>query len=154
MHQPSVKIYILHKLHPKISFLLITHDRTGGVNYQRLTRTSSIDKAPKEQVLENVMETKLLNILQRRRLTWLGHTSRHEKIPGRVLEARVLGKRGRGKQRITLIKKPCIHLSMQSYLKLKRAMEDRNMWRKIIETFHDQPEGLNTWWRCLDIIIS
>lgn len=51
--------------------------------YWRLTSASQIEKVTNESVLENVMEKNCrLEIIQIRRLSWLGLILRDEEIPG------------------------------------------------------------------------
>lgn len=71
--------------------------------YRRFTRTSWILKVRNEQVLENVREQwSLLKITQEKNHDleiFIGH----DEISGRVFDGRILGRRGRGHQRISFI---------------------------------------------------
>lgn len=66
---------------------------------------------------------------------------RHFKACGNTRKGRMLGKKGRRGPKRTFIMKACRDVSLQTYLKLQRAVGDRHQWMTIIRMFHDRPWG-------------
>lgn len=87
-----------------------------------------------------------LKLIQRCRPSWLVHILKHKEIPWRVLEGKILGKRGTGRLEVTFIKQACRGTPMLTYLRLIRAIGDRYQWREIIGMLYNQHGGWNTWW--------
>ena len=88
-----------------------------------------MDKKINEDILNMLQEDrKILNAIWCRRQKWIGSCVLwHEVLLRDVLERRMLGKRTRGR-RIQLIDDL---LEKKDYTDLKKAAEDRNVWRTI-----------------------
>ena len=67
--------------------------------YRKILRVSWVDKMRNEEVLRkvNVPSNWLLNIIKKHKLQYFGHTKRHQTLEKYILEAKVEGKRGRGR---------------------------------------------------------
>ena len=80
------------------------------------------DKISNEEVLRRVGEERILmEIIQRRQRTWIGHTLRHGDLLVVMIEGRIEGKRSPGRKRISMLDQikdgaPYLHVK-------KRAMD-------------------------------
>jgi len=63
-----------------------------------------------------------------RKHKWMGHVLRQDALLCDILEGRMLGKRTRGRRRIQLIDDLLVK---KNYTYLKKAAEDRSIWRTI-----------------------
>jgi len=89
---------------------------------------------PNEEILNMVQEDrKILNTIWWHKHKWMGHVLQHDGLLRDVLEERTLGKRTRGRRKTQLIDDL---LEMNNYTDLKKAAEDRNVWRTIRRDCH------------------
>ena len=67
--------------------------------YRKILRISWIEKVSNEQVLDRIGITtpKLLQSIKTRKLKYFGHIKRHDTLEKHILEAKIEGKRGRGR---------------------------------------------------------
>ena len=72
-------------------------------------------------------DRKILNPIWYRKHKWVGHVLQHDGLLRDVLQGRMLGKRRRGRRRTQLID----WLEKKNYTDLKKAAEDRSIWRTI-----------------------
>lgn len=66
----------------------------------------------------------MINNIKRRKLQWLGHTSRHDCPIRVVLEETTLRKKGSGWPRTNFISQTCGQLGLK-YVDIKRKINDR-----------------------------
>ena len=91
-----------------------------------MEKVSWMDKKTNEQVLREVgEERRLLQSVEKRKRNWIGHVVRGERLMKKVVEGRMKGKRGKGRPREGMISE----LKGDSYGKMKRMAEDREVWR-------------------------
>jgi len=96
-------------------------------------RISWIEKKTNEEVLQKInIQRRLLNILDERKLSFIGHQMRKtNSLEKRMLIRAVYGQRPRGRPRTRLsdnIKEIC-GLTM---VELERKAQDRNNWRSLV----------------------
>ena len=81
------------------------------------------DKISNEEVLRRVGEERLLmETIQRRQRTWIGHTLRHGDLLVVMIEGRMEGKRPPGRKRISMLEQL---KDGAAYSNLKRRAMDR-----------------------------
>ena len=100
--------------------------------YRRMLRISWKEHKPNEEVL-NMMKTslKLMKIIKRGNVNTLGHFIRRpNSIQRLLLEARIDGKRGRGRPRTMWMDNIKDWLNL-SYKECIRITENREKWRSI-----------------------
>jgi len=95
--------------------------------WRRMAKVSWMDRKTNEEVLKMVgEERKLLDVMLDRKKNWIGHVLRGDGLMLEVMEARMEGKRGRGRKRIGMLEE----LMVESYEEMKRKAQNREMWRK------------------------
>ena len=94
--------------------------------WRKMARVSWIDKKTNEEVLRMVEQTrKLWETILERKKNWIGHVLRGDGLMLEVIEARMEGKRGRGRPRKGMLQ----DFLENSYDVLKRKAQDREFWR-------------------------
>ena len=94
--------------------------------WRNMENVSWKDHITNEYVLGQVNEKrKLLDAILERKKRWLGHILRGESHVKEVIEGRMEGKRGRGKQRNMMIDNI---KADETYEKIKRQAIDRGCW--------------------------
>lgn len=94
--------------------------------WRRMTKVSWTDKKTNEEVLRMVGQSrKLLETILERKKNWIGHVLRGNGLMLEVMEARMEGKRGRGRRRLGMLE----DLMEKSYADMKRKAQDRELWR-------------------------
>ena len=95
--------------------------------WRRMERISWMEKIANEEVLSRVGEKRsMIETIVRRKKNWIGHKMRGDGLMKEVLEGKMEGKRGRGRQRIGMIDEFVIN---EQYGDLKRRAENRQGWR-------------------------
>jgi len=98
--------------------------------WRRMEKIGWTDRVTNEEVLGIVGETRsLMTTIRRRQNKWMGHILRHDGMIVEVLEGRMEGKRGRGRQRIGLIDRM---KEGQPYQTLKEKAQNREEWRRCL----------------------
>ena len=94
--------------------------------WRRMERISWKDKISNEVVLERVgVKRDLMDMLRKRKKTWIGHVLRGDGLLKEVLEGRMEGSKTRGRPRLGMLDDLITH----SYVNLKRKAEDREGWK-------------------------
>jgi len=94
--------------------------------WRRMLKISWIEKISNEEVLMRVEEQRsILNIISRRKHSWIGHILRHDGLLRTILEGRMEGKAARGRKRLNMLSDI---LKNDSYAEIKRMAEDRSQW--------------------------
>jgi len=89
------------------------------------------DKKSNAEILDLVQEDrKILSTIWSRKHKWMGHVLRHDGLLRDMLKGRMLGKKTRGRRRIQLIDDL---EEKKHYTDLKKAADDRSVWRTIRE---------------------
>ena len=101
--------------------------------YRRVLRISWIKKKTNEEFLQKInIQRRLLNILDERKLSFIGHQMRKtNSLEKRMLIGAVYGQRPRGRPRTRLsdnIKEIC----GMTMVELERKAQDRNNWRSLV----------------------
>lgn len=104
-------------------------------SYRRLLRILYSERKTNTYVKEQIttqagQQEPLLSIVKRRKLTWYGHTSRHNILSKTILQGSVEGKRRRGRQRKAWNDniKECTGRNLST---LMRATENREEWKAL-----------------------
>ena len=91
-----------------------------------MERISWKDKISNEEVLERVgVKRDLMDMLRKRKKTWIGHVLRGDGLLKEVLEGRMEGSKPRGRPRFWMLG----DLITNSYADLKRKADDREGWK-------------------------
>ena len=94
--------------------------------WRRMLKISWTEKISNEEVLMRVEEQRsILNIISRRKHSWIGHILRHDGLLKTILEGRMEGKAARGRKRLNMLSDI---LKNDSYAEIKRMAEDRSQW--------------------------
>ena len=94
--------------------------------WRRMARVSWTDRKTNEEVLRMVEQSrKLWETILERKKNWIGHVLRGNGLMLEVMEARMEGKRGRGRPRRGMLE----DLLEESYEGLKRKAQDRELWK-------------------------
>jgi hypothetical protein len=103
--------------------------------WRRMEGVSWMDRKTNEQVLSDVGEDRsILSAVVKRKKNWIGHVLRGEGLLKKVIEGRMIGKRGRGRARLGMISE----LKQGSYVVMKRMAEDREAWKGYVpRTCHE-----------------
>ena len=95
--------------------------------WRKMEKVKWTDKKINVEVLSIVKETKrFLSEIRRRKKRWIGHILRHDNMLRSVLDARMEGKRPRGRRRIKMVD----DIKNGNYAQMKRRAEDRAEWKK------------------------
>lgn len=93
--------------------------------WRRMEKISWTAKKTNEEVLQTVGEkATLVNTITNRKKNWIGHILRHDGLLREVIEAKMEGKKTRGRPRIGMLEE----IKEGSFAKMKRKAEDRNQW--------------------------
>ena len=67
--------------------------------YRKILRIAWIEKVPNEEVLNRIGITtpRLLQTVKRLKMEYFGHIKRHDTLERHILEAKIEGRRGRGR---------------------------------------------------------
>jgi len=89
-----------------------------------------LERVSNKEILKRAHEKRVLwnNIVQRRNLL-IGHLLRHEGLLNTVTEARVEGKRYRGRPRHSFVQRIVSDDRCKNYTEMKRLTESRREWR-------------------------
>jgi len=68
----------------------------------------------------------LMDVIWRRKKNWIGHILRGASLPKEVIEGWMIGKRPRGRKRLSMLNE---FLKEASYAELKRKAENRKEWK-------------------------
>lgn len=99
--------------------------------WRRMTHTRWIDRKTNGEVLREIGEQRnLMEAMERRKIKYIGHVIRHNKFLAEILEWKILGKKGKGRPRKKYIEEIKSRMVFRSYVDLKRAAEDRNIWQQ------------------------
>ena len=98
--------------------------------YRRILRISWKEKTSNKVVLQtmNLEETELLKSIKRKKLSYFGHTRRHDSLQKLIMEGKVDGSRGRGRRR----KSWTGNIAEMTNMKVNEAAEtamERDRWR-------------------------
>ena len=95
--------------------------------WRRIERISWKDHVKNEEVLQRVgQKQELVDVIIKRKKNWIGHVMRGESLLREVIEGKMVGKRGRGRQRVGMLD---VLLEGDKFHKMKRRAEDRDEWR-------------------------
>src|SRR5215469_8149063 len=108
--------------------------------WRKMAKVSWTEKKTHEEVLRMTGQNrKLIETIVDRKKNWIGHVLRGDGLMLEVTEARMTGKRGRGRKRIWMLDE----LIEESYVELKRKAQDRQFWQ-IWKPCMDLPLRQNT----------
>ena len=94
--------------------------------WRRMMKVSWTERKTNEEVLGMVRQSRqLLEAILNRKKNWMGHVLRGNGLMLEVMEARMEGKRGRGRKRIGMLQ----DLIEETYETLKRKAQNREGWR-------------------------
>src|SRR5215470_5671173 len=94
--------------------------------WRKMARVNWKDKATNEEVMQMVGEKRgLLQAILERKKNWIGHILRGEGFMLEVMEGRMEGKRGRGRERIGMLEDI---IRENSYAETKRKAQNRSEW--------------------------
>ena len=80
------------------------------------------DRITNVEVFQRVKEGRLLlEILNNRRHSWIGHTIRHNEFVVNILEEAISGKKAMGRPRLQYLKQVARNIGADSYTKMKRT---------------------------------
>ena len=104
-------------------------------SYRRMLGISWFQHKTNEYVLNKVFslagpQEPLLSIVKRRKLSWFGHTTRHDSLSKTILQGTLEGKRKRGRQRKCWMDNIKDWTQMNMAQLLKKA-NDRPGWREL-----------------------
>ena len=107
-------------------------------SYRKLLRVSYTEHRTNKDVLEEIedqagQQEPLIAIVKRRKLSWFGHTVRHDSLCKTVMEGTVEGQRRRGRQR----KMWMDNIKEWTGLKFENILEkayDRDEWRRVVRS--------------------
>jgi len=93
-----------------------------------MEKISWLDKVTNEEVLRRVNEDRqILNSVCQRKHRWIGHVLRHGRLLHEITEGRMKGKPTTGRRRIRMLHDLA---NDDGYVALKRAVENRELWRQ------------------------
>ena len=99
---------------------------------RRMLRIPWTDHITNEEVLRRAKcQRKLILNIRRRQLLFLGHVIRKEELEELVLSGKIVGKRGKGRPRITYMSSIASG-TRQSEVEILRIARDRDLWRNMI----------------------
>ena len=104
--------------------------------YRRLLRVKWTDRRTNGSILNELGTTrKLLILIQRRKLKYVGHALRTERtdLMTTVLQGKVNGKRNRGRPPVSLVKN-IIYISGTKLQEVTRLSQVRDCWRQLVRT--------------------
>jgi hypothetical protein len=97
--------------------------------WRRINRTIWMDRKSKEEVLKEINEKRtILTVIGMRKVKLIGHLLRHNGFVTNIMEGRALGKKSRGRPRLSYIKNLMKELFCNSYAEMKRLTQDRHLW--------------------------
>ena len=95
--------------------------------WRRMMKVSWTERKTNEEVIGMVRQSRhLLEAILNRKKNWMGHVLRSNGLMLEVMEARMEGKRGRGRKRMGMLQ----DLIEETYETLKRKAQNRECWRK------------------------
>ena len=95
-----------------------------------------MDRRTNESILNELGTTrKLLIVIQRRKLKYVGHALRNERtdLMTTFLQGKVNGKRNRGQPPAALVKS-ITFISGKKFQAVTRSSQDRECWRQLVRT--------------------
>ena len=104
--------------------------------YRRLLRVKWTDRRTNEGILNELGTTrKLLILIQRRKLKYVGHALRNERtdLMTTVLQGKVKGKRNRGRPPASRVKN-ITYISGKRLQEVTRLSQDLESWRQRVRT--------------------
>ena len=109
--------------------------------YRRILRISWKEKTTNIEVLKNMNlnSTELLRSIKKKKLSYFGHTKRHESLQKLILEGKVNGSRGRGRRRKSWTSNIAEMTNMRVNAAAKEAME-RVGWRSMASNLFKEME--------------
>jgi len=94
--------------------------------WKKMLKISWTQKISNQQVLNSIQEERtLLDSIHQRKYNWLGPIHWHDGLQHTIMEARIEGKRGRGRKRQQMIENI---MGKENYVSMKRTAEDRTRW--------------------------
>jgi hypothetical protein len=94
--------------------------------WRRMEKVSWKDKKTNEEILSSIGEERcLIKAVVNRKKNWIGHVLRDDSLLKRMMEGRMVGKRVRGRPRMSMID----DLKEGSYVLMKRRADCREKWR-------------------------
>jgi hypothetical protein len=88
-----------------------------------------LDRKSNEEVLKEINEKrKILRVIGMRKVKFIGHLLRHNSFVTNIMEGRVLGKKNRGRPRLSYIKNLMKELFCNSYAEMKSLAQDTHLW--------------------------
>eukprot|EP00112_Aurelia_sp_Birch-Aquarium-sp1_P006420 Seg1709.10 transcript_id=Seg1709.10/GoldUCD/mRNA.D3Y31 product="hypothetical protein" protein_id=Seg1709.10/GoldUCD/D3Y31 len=95
--------------------------------WRRMLKIEWTDYKRNEDILNEIGEERqILKRIKGQQQRWIGHNLRHDTLLKTVMEGKYLGKRTRGRKRLTLIDGM---KNNRSYVELKKAAQDREVWK-------------------------
>ncbi|GFR60175.1 endonuclease-reverse transcriptase [Elysia marginata] len=109
--------------------------------YRRILRISWKEKTTNKEVLKtmNLNSTKLLRSIKKKKLSYFGHTKRHESLQKLALEGKVDSSRGRGRRRKSWTTNIAEMTNMRVNAAARAAME-RDGWRSMASNLFKEKE--------------
>ena len=104
------------------------HFRVGQttIEFAKILQISLEDEVTNEKVSNFVKEEKSSHAsIKRRRDVLIGHTLRHERLAGTILEGTVEGRRRKGRQRLKEVKQIMDDVGCSGYCEIKRLAQNR-----------------------------
>jgi len=87
------------------------------------------DRITNVEVFQRVKEGRLLlEILNNRRHSWIGHTIRHNEFVVNILEEAISGKKAMGRPRLQYLKQVARNIGADSYTTMKRTACNKSRW--------------------------
>lgn len=107
-------------------------------SYRKLLRVSYLEHRTNKDVLQEVedragRQEPLLSVVKRRKLSWFGHTTRHEGLCKTVLQGTVKGQRRRGRQRKKW-QDNITEWTGRTIYDLNQMARDRDEWRRTVKS--------------------
>jgi len=98
--------------------------------WRRMLKIKWTDGITNEEVFQRVKEERiLLNILNNRRHSWIGHIIRHNEFMVNILEGAKSGKKAMGRPRLQYLKQVARNTGADSYTEMKRMACNNSRWK-------------------------